>query len=157
MITTLRTNSGNKDFISLVRNLDNELAILDGEEHDFYAQFNKIDFIKNVVIAYDANEPIACGAFKPFDQTAVEIKRMYTLQDKRGFGAATTVLMTLESWAIELGYKKSILETGLRQKAAIQLYLKNGYHKIPNYGQYEGVQNSLCFEKRIAQDDLNLL
>jgi hypothetical protein len=56
----------------------------------------------------------------------------------------------LEAWAKELQYKKIVLETGKRQVDAVQLYLKNGYQIIPNYGQYVGVENSVCFEKVLA-------
>jgi len=41
------------------------------------------------------------------------------------------------------------LETGLRQPEAIALYNKSGYSVIPNYGQYAGKYNSLCFEKSV--------
>jgi putative acetyltransferase len=57
------------------------------------------------------------------------------------------VLSELESWAAELGYPKCVLETGKRQPEAIALYEKQGYQRIPNYGQYIGVENSVCFEK----------
>ncbi|HJZ39393.1 MAG TPA: hypothetical protein VJ203_03440 [Bacteroidales bacterium] len=40
-----------------------------------------------------------------------------------------------------------MLETGKRQPEAIELYKKSGYKLTPNYGQYAGVENSLCFEK----------
>jgi putative acetyltransferase len=38
-------------------------------------------------------------------------------------------------------------ETGKRQPEAIALYEKQGYQRISNYGQYIGVENSVCFEK----------
>ena len=41
MITVTRTTSNNPDFEKLVIELDAVLAILDGEDHAFYAQFNK--------------------------------------------------------------------------------------------------------------------
>ena len=69
--------------------------------------------------------------------------------DKRGQGVATEVLKALEAWATELNYTKCVLETGKKQPEAIDLYLKNGYAVIPNYGQYENVENSVCFEKLI--------
>ena len=69
---------------------------------------------------------------------------------RRGRGFATIVLKGLESWAAELSFKRCILETGYKQPEAIALYTKNGYHKIPNYGQYQSVGNSMCFEKDIA-------
>jgi putative acetyltransferase len=57
------------------------------------------------------------------------------------------VLAELEAWAAELGYPKCVLETGKRQPEAIALYEKQGYQRISNYGQYIGVENSVCFEK----------
>jgi len=72
---------------------------------------------------------------------------MYTLPGSRGKGIASQVLAELERWAAELSYEKCLLETGKRQPEAIALYKKRGYRLIPNYGQYAGVENSVCFEK----------
>lgn len=148
MITILRTNSQNNDFIALVKLLDADLKITDGDDHSFYNQFNKIDAIKHVVVTYKNNIPVACGAIKEYDQNTMEIKRMFTLTQYRGQGIASIVLAELEKWAAELSYQKCILETGIKQLAAIQLYKKNGYTVIPNYGQYIGIENSVCFEKK---------
>ena len=145
----VRTTSKNNDFVALVKLLDAYLAIQDGEEHAFYDQYNKIDHLNNVVIYYENEEAIGCGAFKPFNTNTVEIKRMYTLPEQRGKGVASTLLKELENWAKELQYTQTILETGTRQTEAIALYLKCGYCRIENYGQYAGVQNSLCFEKQL--------
>jgi GNAT superfamily N-acetyltransferase len=150
MIRLKRTNSDDADFQNLVRELDKELAIRDGDEHSFYAQFNKIDAIKYVVVAYENDEAIGCGAIKSFDENSMEVKRMFVPVNARSKGIATLVLKELEAWAMELNYKKCVLETGLKQPEAIRLYEKNGYVKIPNYGQYVGVDNSICFEKQIA-------
>jgi putative acetyltransferase len=149
MIKIIRTNSDNQDFIDLVKHLDADLAERDGGDHSFYAQFNKIDKIKYVVVAYENRKPIGCGAVKEYAPNTVEIKRMYTLPEGRGKGIATKVLTELEIWAIELFYEKCILETGKKQPEAIGLYKKNGYKLIPNYGQYAEIENSLCFEKDI--------
>ncbi len=149
MISLKRTNSEDNDFIALVKLLDANLAISDGDEHAFYAQYNKIDKIKHTIVAYDTNEYIGCGAIKKFSDEAMEVKRMFTIESKRGQGIASKILQELESWAAELGYKKCILETGKKQPAAISMYLKSGYVIIPNYGQYVGVENSVCFEKEI--------
>ena len=147
MITIKRTSSDDADFIQLVRSLDKELAQIDGEGHSFYAQFNKIDKIKHAVVVYADNQPIACGAIKELEPGVMEVKRMYTEPAHRGKGAATQGLHALEAWVAELGYQKCRLETGKRQPDAVALYIKNGYHIIPNYGQYAGVENSVCFEK----------
>jgi putative acetyltransferase len=154
MIGIIRTDSSDKDFVMLVKQLDADLAERDGIDHSFYAQFNKIDKIKYVVVAYDNNKPAGCGAIKEFTSKTMEIKRMYTTPEYRGKGIASKVLTELETWAAELSYRKCVLETGKRQPEAIGLYKKNGYEPIPNYGQYAGVENSLCFEKEITRQSV---
>jgi len=142
-----RTDSQNPDFIQLVLQLDIELAERDGAEHGFYQQFNKIDSIRHALLAFEDEEAVGCGAFKAFNDETVEIKRMFVPDEQRGKGIASKVLKELEAWALELGYTTCILETGKRQPEAIALYKKNGYELIPNYGQYAGVENSVCFQK----------
>jgi GNAT superfamily N-acetyltransferase len=149
MIQLVRTSSENPDFILLVKLLDADLEIKDGNEHAFYSQFNKIDKIKFALVAYEDQLPVGCGAIKEFSSEAVEVKRMFTLPERRGKGIATSILSELETWAKELSYKKCVLETGKRQPDAIAVYTRNGYSIIPNYGQYAGVENSVCFEKMI--------
>ena len=146
----VRTTSENEDFRTLVRALDEELAIRDGDEHSFYAQFNKLDAIKHAVVAYLDGCPVGCGALRPFDDEAVEIKRMFVPLEHRGRGIAKDILNELESWAIELSFKRCVLETGHNQPEAIALYTKSGYARIPNYGHYQGVYNSVCFEKIVG-------
>ena len=150
MFKTIRTDSDDPDFIGLVRSLDADLAGRDGSDHAFYAQFNKIAKIKHVIVAYENGKPMGCGAVKEYDPDTAEIKRMYTPPDSRGKGIASKVLAELEIWASELSYTKCILETGKRQPEAIGLYKKNGYKSIPNFGQYIGIENSLCFEKEVG-------
>ncbi len=149
MVTLRRTNSSDDDFIKLVKLLDADLKFRDGEDHDFYHQFNAIVNIKHCLVAYEDQIPVGCGAIKPFDDISMEVKRMYVLPEMRGRSIAVNILSELEIWAKELGYSKCILETGLKQPEAIALYKKSGYHIIPNYGQYKGVENSVCFEKMI--------
>ncbi|HSR40442.1 MAG TPA: GNAT family N-acetyltransferase [Phnomibacter sp.] len=149
-ISLLRTDSSHPDFIALVRQLDADLAIRDGDEHAFYAQFNKIDKIKHALVAYnESHEPIGCGAIKAFSSDAMEVKRMWVVPAFRGKGIASEILKALEDWARELGYRRCVLETGKKQVEAMHLYPKNGYQLIPNYGQYIGIENSVCFEKRL--------
>ncbi len=152
MITLKRTNSSNKDFVGLVEQLDAYLKITDGDEHDFYNQYNAIENLKQVVIAYIDDKPVGCGAFKDFENNSVEIKRMFTRTEYRGNGIATLILKELEKWASELNYDSCILETGIRQIEAVEFYKKNSYNIIPNYGQYKGVKNSLCFIKNLENE-----
>ena len=149
MITLKRTNSEDAVFLQLVKELDADLAVRDGKEREFYNQFNKLDSIKHVIIAYENEKPAGCGAIKQYSSDTMEVKRMFVPLKLRGKGIASAVLNELEKWASELGYKKCILETGKRQPEAIALYKKNGYMQIPNYGQYIGIENSVCFIKEL--------
>ncbi len=147
MLSILRTTSESPDFQQLVQHLDAELRVRDGDEAAFYLQFNKIDTIRQALVAYDGEEAVGCGALRAYEADAVEVKRMFVPRERRGQGIASSVLTGLETWAAELGYRKCILETGRQQPEAIALYTKSGYTRIPNYGQYQTVENSVCFEK----------
>jgi putative acetyltransferase len=149
MISIVRTDSANQDFVALIAQLDAYLTTVDGDDHPFYARFNSVEMIRHVVVAYEGNEAVGCGAVKELWADAMEVKRMFTVPASRGKGVAKKVLAELESWTAEMGYKRCVLETGKRQPEAIALYTKMGYHLIPNYGQYAGIENSVCFEKRI--------
>jgi len=153
MIQIVRTDSENKDFIELVRHLDAELAVRDGDDHAFYAQFNKIAKLKHVVLAYENETALGCGAIRELESGDIEIKRMFVPLESRGKGIATLVLLELEDWARELSYTRCVLETGVKQPEAIRLYEKNGYEPIPNYGQYIDIGNSVCFGKDIAKKE----
>ncbi|WP_026462086.1 GNAT family N-acetyltransferase [Adhaeribacter aquaticus] len=150
MLKLLRTDSANPDFVELVKYLDADLRVRDGEDHGFFAQFNKIDKIKYVVLAFLNEKAVGCGAIKEYEPGVIEVKRMYVAPENRENGIATQILKELEKWARELSYSKCILETGEKQPEAVQLYKKNAYKVIPNYGQYENVLSSVCFEKLIA-------
>jgi putative acetyltransferase len=144
-----RTNSDDVDFRVLVAQLDADLRQVNGEMMDIYDQHNVIEKIDTVVIACLNNEPVGCGCFKPYDANAVEIKRMYVQAAHRGKGISKTILAELESWAKELGYKATVLETGTRQVEGIALYTKAGYKPIPKYGPYIHLPDSLCFKKAL--------
>lgn len=145
----LRTDSTHKDFQNLVKSLDAVLAEHNGENDVFFAQFNTIDSIKNCVVAYIDDIPAACGAFKPFSEDTVEIKRMFTHPEFRKKGLGSTIVKELENWAAELNFKKAVLETSRDLKNAISVYEKSGFNRIPNYGQYIGVEQSVCYEKAL--------
>ncbi|MCB0494302.1 MAG: GNAT family N-acetyltransferase [Cyclobacteriaceae bacterium] len=150
MILLVRTDATHPDFVALVQLLDADLAQRDGEDHAYYHQFNTIDKLKQVVVAYENNVAVGCGALKPFGADAMEVKRMYVSPAHRGKGIAAAILTALESWATELGATRCVLETGKKQLEAMALYRKSGYKVIPNYDQYAGLENSVCFEKVIA-------
>ena len=148
MIQLQQTNSENADFRKLVQDLDKYLAVCDGDEHGFYDQFNKLDQLDHVIVAYAENVPVGCGAFKKFGSDSVEIKRMYVKPEYRNQGLASMILRELENWAESLGFAEIYLETGKRQTEAVAFYHKLAYQVIPNYPPYENMENSLCFQKK---------
>lgn len=147
MINYSRTTSDNKDFQNLVKELDEDLKIRDGEDHAFYAQFNKTDTIKYAIVAYENEIPVGCGAIREYSGDTMEVKRMYVVTGKRGQGIASAILKQLELWTLELNFRKCILETGINQPEAIAMYTKNGFEIIPNFGQYEKMEHSVCFQR----------
>lgn len=144
-----RTNSENEDFRKLVFELENHLTCADERAHSECKQYNKLESIQHVIVIYKDKKAIGCGAIRKYDQDTIEIKRMFVSENIREKGVATKILIELETWAKELGYKKSILETGTMLPEAIGLYKKNNYIQIPNYGQYEGMEKSICFAKKL--------
>lgn len=148
-VNITRTDSGDFDFLSLVKLLDEELAIRDGTDNAFYTQFNSVDALTHCLTLSYRGKVIACGALKPFPNQSAEVKRMYTLPEFRGYGIATQILNALKEWAIEDGFTKLNLETGLKQPEALSLYRRCGFLQIPNYGPYEGISNSICFELKL--------
>ena len=149
MLTFNKTSSDDADFRLLVAELDRDLAARYGEQQTFFNQFNKLDHIHHVILAYHNQTPVGCGAFKLFEETVVEIKRMYVQPQQRGKGIAALILQQLEQWAKAEGFIACVLETGLNQPEAIRLYEKTGYERIPNYGQYIGVDISICMRKAL--------
>lgn len=150
MIETRRTDSTDRDFRDLVAKLDAYLAVVDGDKHAFFDQFNKLDKLRHAVVVHADGVPAACGAIRAFDEQRCEIKRMFVDPAFRRRGLARHVLTELETWSRELGFTECILETARHMPDAVGLYLSSGYTVIPNYGQYAGVETSVCLAKTIT-------
>jgi putative acetyltransferase len=147
-----RTNSDDPDFKTLVAELNHDLRVRNGEIMEIYEPFNIIEENNTVVLAYLNDEPAGCGCFKKYDNSSIEVKRMFVRIKARGNGISKMILAELEKWAKELGFAASVLETGGRQAEALSLYPKAGYRLIPNYGQYVGLADSVCFKKELISD-----
>lgn len=154
-MTLLRTSSDQADFQTLVRALDTYLTSVNGSDDAYYRQFNAIDALRYVVVAYVNNPtglaiPVGCGAFKPFDAQTTEIKRMYVHPAYRGQGIARAILAELEGWSQGEGYRVCVLETSVKLPEAVQLYTRWGYERTANYGQYVDMPDSICFRKLLS-------
>lgn len=142
----IRTNSENPDFKMLSALFDDYLVDIDGDEREFFAFYNNVQ-LDHVLVVYENDETVGCGAFKKFDKNTAEIKRMFVHPNHRNKGIASIILKELELWANDLGFTSYILETSPKLTSAIALYEKTGYQFIPNYKQYVDVENSVCMKK----------
>ncbi len=149
-IHLLRCDSTHPEFVRLVRKLDAYLAVKDGADHAFYDQYNQIEDIRNVVLAFQGERAVGCGAFKPRGEDVIEIKRMYVDEAARRMGVAGRVLAALETWAVELGRTRCVLETGRRQTEAVAFYRRRGYAPIDKFPPYEDAELSLCFARDLV-------
>lgn len=145
-----RTNNQNSDFLYLIPLLDKDLRSRYQDLQDTYDKHNVIINVDTVVVAYVDGQPAGCGCFKQFNDTAVEMKRMYVKPEFRRQGISSAVLNELEKWAVEMGYKDAVLETGNKQAEAIAMYEKLGYSIIPNYPPYENIPTSICMQKPLG-------
>ena len=101
------------------------------------------------LVGFAGAEPVASGGFRRHDDEAAEIKRMYVVEDRRGVGYARRLLAELEMRAAAVGYRRIVLETGLRQPEAIALYESSGYTSIPDFGFYAGRDLSRSLGKEL--------
>ncbi len=148
MLKLLRTDHKDDNFISLTRELDEELKQLYGNYQKKFDAQNKLDKTVKVILAYDADTAVGCGALRPMSGSEmVEIKRMFVQPSFRGRGISKIILAELEALAKEIGYKNIKLETGKNQPAAIGLYLKTGYSITAPYGEYKFIDEAICMEK----------
>jgi GNAT superfamily N-acetyltransferase len=102
------------------------------------------------IVAYADDAAIGCGALRPYDAEAGEVKRMFVLPEYRGRGVAALILTALEQEAVRADYRVMRLETGDRQPSAVRVYERAGYRRSPPYGVYVNWVGSLCFVKELS-------
>jgi GNAT superfamily N-acetyltransferase len=146
MVALRRTTSRDPAFVELTRRLDRELRDRYGELQDIYAAHNEVDSETALVAELDG-EPVGCACFKRFDATTVELKRMFVAPERRWHGIGRAMVREIEAWAAELGSDAIVLETGVRQPEAIELYESCGFTLVDNFAPYVGLDTSVCFRK----------
>lgn len=150
MVKILKTNIHHPKFKLLVQQLDAELVEMYGDQMEFFGPHNILEDTTYALVAIQEEEPVAIGAFRKMNEEGdVEIKRMFVPTQHRGKGFSKLVLKELENWAKEENFTCAKLETGDKNVTAISLYLNAGYEKIALFEPYIGVENSLCFAKKL--------
>lgn len=82
----------------------------------------------SLIIAYWNNLPVGTVALQALAEAGVcEMKRLYVQANYRKYGIGEALVKVILDDAKKLGYTKMKLDTLERLKAAIALYLKNGF------------------------------
>lgn len=138
------------DATALIAELDAHLTPLYPSEsrHGFSVQKLIADAVAFFVVR-DDGAPAGCGGIKLFGREYGEIKRMWVRPQFRGRGYGRLMLDHLADYAKGQGLRILRLETGIHQHAAIRLYEREGFTRIPPFGSYRNDPVSLCYEKRL--------
>lgn len=145
----VKTDSSDNEFLNLTALLDSELWERYGAEQQQYGKHNKTDDVREVILIYSGGYAVGCGAIKEFDGSTAEVKRIFVRKQYRRQGISKSILRKLEQLAEIRCYKACVLETGMKQQEAINLYKDSGYQIIDNYGPYIGMENSICMKKEL--------
>ena len=86
-----------------------------------------------LVVVYDGDTAIGCGAFKPLGDGTVELKRMFVQPARQGKGVGRRLTEHLLSEARASGATAVRLETGTFMPAAQAVYRSLGFRAIEPY------------------------
>lgn len=137
------------DFRRLAALLDAYYFTLVGDIQLKYAEPNRPENMNALVVAYEGETAIACGAWKAIDEKTAEIKRIFVDPQHRRKGAASSVIRALEENVLASGRNNLILETAVDTSGSHALYQSLGYKLRDYYGSPAGADNCMCFHKEM--------
>jgi len=145
------TDEKNIDFQNFSKLIDDYFNKLVGGEKNRknFIQYNSLEKIHDVFIAYDKNYAVGCAGLRRYDEDTAEIKRVFVREEYRGKGISKRLMLLLEERAAEIGFKSLVLQTRQACTEAIGLYLSLGYLRINNYPPYDKMPLAVCFKKSI--------
>ena len=100
-----------------------------------------------VLLAYEGERTIGCGALRTIEPGVGELKRIYVRPDARGSGAGRALTAALLERA--RGLRVVRLDTLPTMAAAIRVYESLGFRRIGAYSVSNPAE-ALCFELAIA-------
>ena len=139
------------DAVALIGELDDHLGALYASEsrHGFSVEKLIRDGVK-FFVARDGGRPAGCGGVLLVGREYAEVKRMYVRPAFRGRRIGRLILDHLVEYARQHGLRVIRLETGIHQQAAIWLYERHGFRRLPPFGPYTHDPLSRCYEKSLA-------
>ncbi|WP_163131039.1 GNAT family N-acetyltransferase [Agarivorans sp. Alg241-V36] len=135
------------DYLSLISELNQELGLLTGDTGE--SSFSTESFnpsTDSIVVVYSDKKPMGTGCIRYINKGTCEIKRMYS--KKKGVGKF--LISELERVAIQLGYSEAVLSTRRINENAVNFYSSQRYLEIDGYGNYVGVERSICMGKKLT-------
>ena len=134
----IRTDGKNKDFIENCRLLDIDLDRRVGKKikRDKCKKYNQLDEISEAIGVYEDNKAVGGGAIRKYDDENIELKRVFVHTEYQGQGIGSKLVSLLIEWAIELGYRRMILETGELLAESCAVYRKMGFETVDELYEY---------------------
>ncbi len=145
------TDGNDKDFQRFYLKTEEYYSSIVGgiENRKGFIPYNISESITEVLIAYIDDEAVGCAGLKAYSDSDVEIKRVWVDPEYRGNHISTAMMDALEKKAIELGFKRAILQTRPQMEEAVHIYTKRGYVLTDNYPPYDKLEGAICFAKEL--------
>jgi N-acetylglutamate synthase-like GNAT family acetyltransferase len=120
-------------------------SIVGGKKNrEGFIPYNLSESISDVLLAYMDGVAVGCAGLKKYNDSDVEIKRVWVEPDYRGRHIATELMDRIEDKAREMGFKRAVLQTRPIMEDAVGLYEKRGYELIGNYPPYDKLEGAIC-------------
>ncbi|HEY7760480.1 MAG TPA: GNAT family N-acetyltransferase [Burkholderiales bacterium] len=138
------------DARALIAELDAQLDVLYPREsqHGYSVERLLAEAVAFFLIR-ENGAPAGCGGVQLVSGEYGEIKRMYVRPQYRRTGLGKLLLEHLTHYVQDQGIGLLRLETGIYQQAAIGLYERMGFRRVPPFGAYADDPLSRFYEKRL--------
>ena len=145
------TDGRNEDFRKFYLKTEEYYSSIVGglKNRKAFVPYNISESISDVLIAYVSGAAVGCAGLKAYSASDVEIKRVWVDPEFRGNHISDEMMDALEKKALELGFRRAILQTRPQMVAAVHLYTKRGYEMIDNYPPYDKLDGAICFAKEL--------
>lgn len=140
------TDGNNEEFHQFyLETEDYYSSIVGGKKNrEGFIPYNLSESISDVLLAYMDGVAVGCAGLKKYNDSDVEIKRVWVEPDYRGRHIATELMDRIEDKAREMGFKRAVLQTRPIMEDAVGLYEKRGYELIGNYPPYDKFEGAIC-------------